>query len=191
MIETLQEIDKLVEEYLDTKNDKLLNDIIILADPIIIPISKKYTPDQSKDLAQIIRMDIIDLIKVRYTPDAKQPFHYLMLRQIKNKAKNFVFPRKKDMVLNDIEKFYHLTAGTTPEYDYELKELISIIPVAIKRYGYPSKYELDMLILDYLKKGFKLSEISKMVEMSTAGVNNRLSKIRGYLEEYQKMKPRP
>ena len=96
----LVQIDKIALEFSQTKNKKLFDAFAVHAIPLIKGFAQRTCVGASWDSDDLFSILLADMWRLfnSYQPTG-QPFHYLMLRQLKNKSINFVNNQTRSLVL--------------------------------------------------------------------------------------------
>lgn len=96
----LVQIDQIALEFARTKHKKLFDEFAVHAIPLIKGFAQRTCAGASWDSDDLFSILLTDMWRLfnSYCP-TDQPFHYLMLRQLKNKSINFVNNQTRALVV--------------------------------------------------------------------------------------------
>lgn len=85
-------IDQLAKQYYGSKDKKYFEEFVKYASPIIRRIARKTCAGSRWDSEELFSILLADMWRLfnKYKPVEEKKFHWLMLRQLKNKAINYV-----------------------------------------------------------------------------------------------------
>jgi len=176
----LKEVDELALQYKQIAAEKTFTAILNIAEPDIVAFSRRYTIEREdqEDLAQILRLDLFHLLRDRWKVDGDKSFHWIMLRQFKNKCLNFCKKGIKESEVKFIEmdRFFHL--GTPPGFDDKLQhdDLVEFIHKAIDTYTSPIFQKKDHIVIDMTIAGFNGREIKERLNYMPNSLTSSLKR---------------
>ncbi|KKK61898.1 hypothetical protein LCGC14_3009720 [marine sediment metagenome] len=198
-------IDTTAYQFYTTKDKKYFNEFVKHATPIIQRMVHKTCAGSSWDVDELFSILLADMWRLfnRWEPEEGKKFHWLVLRQLKNKIINYVHQvrgrphrvcnvcntKQKDGVSECIEcgAFLRLpdimisgTFETTytahhPDYlgDIANRQLVTKLLRQVKDKD-PKTYKILQLML----AGCSKSEISREINLAQNAMNNRIRKCR-------------
>jgi len=202
--QVMKRIDGLALKYYETKDNQYFDQYATLAIPIIKRMigkictgSTRWDPDE---LFSILLTDMWRLFK-RWEPVQDKKFHWLMLRQLKNKAINYIHQIegrirkicptcgtkqnednctdicttcKSSLRLPDrvIEEPFESSYFYTPDYLKSLADKDLVEKILEEVENDPKTYQILVMLLD----GETKTAISNEVEIAQNALNNRIKK---------------
>ena len=207
-------IDQTAKQFYKTKNKKYFNEFVVHVTPIIKKFIYKTCAGSTWDTDELFSILLADMWRLfnKYKPIKEKKFHWLMLKQLKNKTINYVHQmrgrphkicnmcgtkqKEKTAVclkcgaplrLPDI-----IVSGTfesarhmhVPNYldDIANKELVEKLFNEVK--DDPKTSQILQMILE----GKSKSEISREVQLAQNAMNNRIKKCRTIIDRFTKEK---
>lgn len=204
-------IDKAAEQFHLTGNKKYFNEFSVHATPVIKRFIAKACAGSSWDTDDLFSILLSDMWRLfnRWEPEKDKQFHWLMLRQLRNKTINYIHTqmgrphkicptcgtRQKERSLHckeckaplrvtDIiisEPFDHSHAHS-PDYLTQLadKQLVERLLAEVE--GDPKTYKILTMILE----GESKTAISTEVQIAQNALNNRLRKCKQIIHKLMK-----
>lgn len=207
-------IDQTAEQFYKTKNKKYFNEFVVHVTPIINKFIYKTCAGSTWDIDELFSILLADMWRLfnKYKPTKEQKFHWLMLRQLKNKTINYVHQmrgrphkicnmcgtkqkektatclkcgaplRLPDIIVSGIFESVHHMH--VPNYldDIANKELVAKLFNEVK--DDPKTSQILQMILE----GKSKSEISREVQLAQNAMNNRIKKCRIIIDRFTKEK---
>ena len=208
-------IDSAASQFYITKDKKYFNEFVKCATPIIQQMAYKACAGSSWDVDELFSILLADMWRLfnRWEPEEGKKFHWLVLRQLKNKIINYVHQvrgrphcicnvcntKQKDnasvcikcgapLRLPDI-----IVSGTFetsytayhPDYLENIAntQLVTKLLEQVKDED-PKTYKILQLML----KGRSKSEISREIKLAQNAMNNRIKKCRKIINKLMKEK---
>jgi len=207
-------IDQTAEQFYKTKNKKYFNEFVVHVTPIINKFIYKTCAGSTWDIDELFSILLADMWRLfnKYKPTKEQKFHWLMLKQLKNKTINYVHQmrgrphkicnicstkqkektavclkcgaplRLPDIIVSGI--FESVRHMHVPNYldDIANKELVAKLFNEVK--DDPKTSQILQMILE----GKSKSEISREVQLAQNAMNNRIKKCRIIIDRFTKEK---
>ena len=198
-------IDSAAHQFYITKDKKYFDVFVKHATPIIQRMIHKTCAGSLWDVDELFSILLADMWRLfnRWEPEEGKKFHWLVLRQLKNKIINYIHQvrgrphricnmcntkqesgisecatcgaplRLPDIIVSGISETVHI--AHCPDYleDIANKQLVSKLLVQVKDED-PKTYRILQLMLN----GCTKSEISREIKLAQNAMNNRLKKCR-------------
>ncbi len=206
-------IDSAAQQFYNTKDKKYFDEFVRYITPIILQMAHKSCAGSSWDVDDLISILLADMWRLfnRWEPEEGKKFHWLVLRQLKNKIINYVHQvrgrphricnacntkqkevvsecgkcgtplRFPDIIVSNV--FEVARSGYHPNYleDIANKQLVSRLLSQVKDTD-PITYSILVLMLD----GCSKSEISRKINLAQNAMNNRIRKCRKIINNFDK-----
>jgi DNA-directed RNA polymerase specialized sigma24 family protein len=198
-------IDSAAHQFYTTKDNKYFDEFVKCATPVIKQMIYKACAGSSWDVDELFSILLADMWRLfnRWEPEEGKKFHWLVLRQLKNKTINYLHmvrgrPHRVCNVCNTKQKGGASTcikcgaplrlpdiivSGTFetaynayhPDYleDIANKQLVDKLLVQVRGED-PKTYKILQLMLE----GHSKSEISREINLAQNAMNNRIKKCR-------------
>jgi len=208
-------IDSVASQFYITKDKKYFNEFVKYATPIIRQMIYKACAGSSWDVNDLFSILLADMWRLfnRWEPEENKEFHWLMLRQLKNKIINYVHQvrgrphrvccvcntRQENGVLECIEcgtplrlpdiivsgTFETSYAAYHPDYLENIAntQLVNKLLAQVKDED-PKTYKILQLMLE----GHSKSEISREIKLAQNAMNNRIRKCEKIINKLTKEK---
>ena len=208
-------IDVTAQKFHRTKDPQHFTDFVKLATPIIRQVAYKACRDSTWNVDDLFAILLADMWRLfnRWEPVPGKKFHWLMLRQLKNKTINFIqhqrgHPHQICNVCNTKQVSKASAECTTcgsslklPNLSFSLDLALSLgLPLSTHQPDYLRDIEnkqivsrllqrvktIDMTtytILQLMLQGCSKSEISREVKLAQNAMNNRIKKCRQIVED--------
>ena len=208
-------IDSTAYQFYTTKDRKYFNEFVKHATPIIQQMIYKSCTGSSWDIDELFAILLADMWRLfkRWEPEEDKKFHWLMLRQLKNKIINYVHqvrgrPHRVCNICNTKQKagvsecikcgaplrlpdiivlstFESAYSAHHPDYleDIANKQLVDKLLIQVKDKD-PKTYRILQLMLE----GRSKSEISREINLAQNAMNNRIKKCRKIIRNLMKEK---
>ena len=211
-------IDLAAEHFYVTKDKKYFNQFVKWATPVIRQMVHKACAGSSWDTDELFSILLADMWRLfnRWAPVEDKKFHWLMLRQLKNKTINYIHQtrgrphrvcnvcnakqkagaskcancgaslRLPDIIVPDIFESVH--KAYFPDYltDIASKQLVTKLLEQVQDTD-PKTYRILSLLLE----GRSKSAISREINLAQNAMNNRIKKCRRIINNLTKEKNLP
>lgn len=208
-------IDATAEQFYATKDKKYFDEFVKYATPVIQKMIYKSCKGSSWDTKELFSILLADMWRLfnRWEPEEGKKFHWLVLRQLKNKIINHIHQvrgrphrvcntcntkqkngalecikcgaplRLPDIIVSDI--FECRGTAHCPDYLENIanKQLVDKLLAQIKNKD-PKTYRILQLMLE----GRSKSEISHEINLAQNAMNNRIKKCRKIINNLMKEK---
>lgn len=195
-------IDEAANNFFETRDPKYFNQFAKYATPVIRGHISKVCANSNWDTEELFSILLSDMWRLfqRWERDTAKKFHWLMLRQLRNKTINFIHAQmgrphkvcpvcakrqqdsrsvcekcKSSLRLADIilEEAFDYTHSCTPDYLAQLAntQLVAKLLTEVKRED-PITHKILTMLLD----GCTKTEISNEVQIAQNAINNRIRK---------------
>lgn len=208
-------IDDAAHQFNITKNKKYFNEFVKHATPVIQQMVYKACAGSSWDTDELFSILLADMWRLfnRWEPEEGKKFHWLVLRQLKNKIINYIHQvrgrphkicnicntKQEEGASNCIEcgaplRLPDIMVSSTfetaynahhPNYleDIANKQLIAKLLEQVK-----NKDTKTYKILQLMLEGRSKSEISREIKLAQNAMNNRIRKCRKIINKLMKEK---
>ena len=198
-------IDATAQQFYTTKDEKYFNEFVKCATPIIRQMIYKACAGSSWDVDELFSILLADMWRLfnRWEPEEGKKFHWLMLRQLKNKIINYVYyvrgrPHRVCNICNTKQedgaskcikcsaplRLPDIIVSGTFETSYNAyhpnylenianRQLVNKLLAQVRDKD-PKTYKILQLML----KGHSKSEISREIKLAQNAMNNRIRKCR-------------
>lgn len=198
-------IDSAAYQFHITKNKKYFNEFVKCATPIIQQMVYKTCAGSSWDVDELFSILLVDMWRLfnRWEPEEGKKFHWLMLRQLKNKRINYMYQvrgrphrvcnvcdTKQDGIVLECIKcnaplrlpdiivpgtFETVYNAHYPDYLENIanKQFVDKLLTQVKDAD-PKTYKILQLMLE----GYSKREISEEIKLAQNAINNRIKKCR-------------
>lgn len=205
----MAKIDKIAMKFYETKNKKYFNTFIKYANPTIKRFINKSCFESSWDTDELYSILLVDMWRLfnTWTPEEEKQFHWLMLRQLRNKIINYIHSQigrphkicpvcntrqikgssvcnkcKSSLRVSDIiiAEPFDYSCAHFPNYLEQIanKELVGKLLDEVEEND-PKTHK----ILTMLLEGESKTTISNEVKIAQNALNNRLRKCRKIIDK--------
>lgn len=204
-------IDSAAIQFYTTRNEKYFNEFITHATPIIRRMVSKSCAGSLWDTDELFSILLADMWRLfnRWTPEKGKKFHWLVLRQLKNKIINYIHQvrgrphrvcnicntrqiangsecskcgsrlRLPSIIVSETFETLHVSGVSNCLEDIANKQLVTKLLSSVKDSD-PKTYKILQLMLE----GRSKSEISREINLAQNAMNNRIKKCRKILKYY-------
>ena len=203
-------IDQAVDQYYITKDKGHFNTFVKHATPIIQKFVRKAYAGSTWDTEELFSILLTDMWRLvsKYSPEEGKKFHWLMLKQLRNKIINYVYQvrgrphkicnicntkqngagsickkcgaplRLPDIIISGITESVY--GAHFPDYlnDIANRQLVAKLLGEVK--NDPKTFQ----ILQMLLEGKSKSEISREIHLAQNAMNNRIRKCRKIIHKF-------